>query len=93
MEGCNKFCSYCIVPFTRGEEISRPFKQIVKEAVTLSKIGTKEIILLGQNVNGYHVNENNESIEFSKLTNYLSLIKGIERIRFTTSHPKHFSKQ
>ena len=90
MEGCNKFCSYCIVPFTRGEEISRPFKQIVKEAVTLSKIGTKEIILLGQNVNGYHVNENNESIDFSKLTNYLSLIKGIERIRFTTSHPKHF---
>ena len=90
MEGCNKFCSYCIVPFTRGEEISRPFKQIVKEAATLSKIGTKEIILLGQNVNGYHVNENNESIDFSKLVNYLSLINGIERIRFTTSHPKHF---
>ena len=92
MEGCNKFCSYCIVRFTRGEEISRPFKQIVKEAVTLSKLGTKEIILLGQNVNGYHVNENNESIEFSKLINYLSLLKGIERIRFTTSHPKHFLK-
>ena len=92
MEGCNKFCSYCIVPYTRGEEISRPFRQIVKEAVTLSKLGTKEIILLGQNVNGYHVNENNESIEFSKLINYLSLIKGIERIRFTTSHPKHFLK-
>ena len=90
MEGCNKFCSYCIVPFTRGEEISRPFEQIVKEAVRLSKLGTKEIVLLGQNVNGYHVNENNESIEFSKLTNYLSLIKGLERIRFTTSHPKHF---
>jgi len=90
MEGCNKFCSYCIVPYTRGEEISRPFRQIVKEAVTLSKLGTKEIILLGQNVNGYHVNENNESIEFSKLINYLSLLKGIERIRFTTSHPKHF---
>jgi tRNA-2-methylthio-N6-dimethylallyladenosine synthase len=90
MEGCNKFCTYCIVPFTRGEEISRSFKQIVKEAVTLCKLGTKELILLGQNVNGYHVKENNESIEFSKLTNYLSLIKGIERIRFTTSHPKHF---
>ena len=90
MEGCNKFCSYCIVPYTRGEEISRPFRQIIKEAVTLSKLGTKEIILLGQNVNGYHVNENNESIEFSKLINYLSLLKGIERIRFTTSHPKHF---
>ena len=90
MEGCNKFCSYCIVPYTRGEEVSRSFKQIVKEAVTLAKIGTKEITLLGQNVNGYYVNENNESIEFSKLVNYLSLIKGIERIRFTTSHPKHF---
>ena len=90
MEGCNKFCSYCIVPFTRGEEISRPFKQIVEETVKLSRLGTKEIVLLGQNVNGYHVNENSESIEFSKLTNYLSLINGIERIRFTTSHPKHF---
>ena len=66
------------------------FKQIVEETVKLSKLGTKEIVLLGQNVNGYHVNENNESIEFSKLTNYLSLINGIERIRFTTSHPKHF---
>ena len=90
MEGCNKFCSYCIVPYTRGEEISRSFKQIVKESVTLSKLGTKEIVLLGQNVNGYHVNEIDESIDFSKLINYLSLIKGIERIRFTTSHPKHF---
>ena len=90
MEGCNKFCSYCIVPFTRGEEISRPFTQIVEEVVKLSKLGTKEITLLGQNVNGYCAKENNESIEFSKLTNYLSLIKGIERIRFTTSHPKHF---
>ena len=90
MEGCNKFCSYCIVPYTRGEEISRPFEQIVKEVVKLSKLGTKEIILLGQNVNGYYFYKNNEPIEFSKLVNYLSLIEGIERIRFTTSHPKHF---
>ena len=84
-EGCNNFCSYCIVPYVRGKERSRDAKDIIKEAKDLAGRGFKEIMLLGQNVNSY------EGIGFVKLLNKLNSIKGIERIRFMTSHPKDAS--
>ncbi|NIH16540.1 MAG: tRNA (N6-isopentenyl adenosine(37)-C2)-methylthiotransferase MiaB [Buchnera aphidicola (Periphyllus lyropictus)] len=92
MEGCNKCCSFCIVPYTRGKEISRFPKDILSEAKYLSKNGTKEIILLGQNVNSYKSKFSDGSIcTFSKLIKLLSKIKKILRIRFTTSNPMEFS--
>ena len=83
-EGCDKFCNFCVVPYTRGPEYSRPFHQIVNEAKQLVKNGSKEIILLGQNVNAY----NFENFRLSKLILELEKISGVERIRYTTSHPK-----
>lgn len=92
MEGCNKYCSYCIVPYTRGEEISRPFDDVIAEAVTLSKQGVKEITLLGQNVNAYQGLKHDGNIaDLALLITYLAEIDGIERLRFTTSHPREFS--
>ena len=87
-EGCDKFCSFCCVPYTRGAEFSRPVEQVYKEAKLLVENGFKEITLLGQNVNGYHgLHESGVEFSLGKLMNMLSGIDGIDRIRYTTSHP------
>lgn len=92
MEGCSKYCSYCMVPFTRGEEINRPFDDVLHEVSHLVAQGVKEVTLLGQNVNAYRGNmHNGETADLSLLINYIAEIDGIERIRFTTSHPMEFS--
>jgi len=91
-EGCDKFCHFCVVPYTRGPEYSRPFKQIIDEANTLVNNGAREIILLGQNVNAYNFSENNKNYKLSTLINKLNDIKNLKRIRFTTSHPKDMSE-
>ena len=88
-EGCDKFCNFCVVPYTRGPEYSRPLKQIVNEAVNLVSNGAKEIILLGQNVNAYNYNK---KYRLSSLIRALSNIKNLKRIRFTTSHPKDMTE-
>jgi len=87
-EGCDKFCHFCVVPYTRGPEYSRPFDQIITEAYTLVKNGAKEITLLGQNVNAYNYFDKNKSYKLSSLIHELNNIKNLKRIRFTTSHPK-----
>ena len=87
-EGCDKFCHFCVVPYTRGPEYSRPFKQIIDEAKYLIDNGSKEIILLGQNVNAY----NSEGYRLSNLILELEKFSGIERVRYTTSHPKDMTK-
>ena len=90
-EGCDKFCNFCVVPYTRGPEYSRPFKQIIDEANILVNKGTREIILLGQNVNAYNFFENNKKYKLSSLIKELNKIKNLKRIRYTTSHPKDMS--
>ena len=90
MRGCNNYCSYCVVPYTRGPEQSRGVSEILSEAADLAQNKYKEIFLLGQNVNSYG-NDLSQPVTFSKLLELLNDIKGIERIRFTTSHPKDFS--
>jgi tRNA-2-methylthio-N6-dimethylallyladenosine synthase len=87
-EGCDKFCHFCVVPYTRGPEYSRPFNQIINEVDQLVKNGVKEITLLGQNVNAYCFKENNKKYRISDLINYLDKFNEIKRIRYTTSHPK-----
>ena len=87
-EGCDKFCNFCVVPYTRGPEYSRPFIEIVNEAKVLSENGVKEIILLGQNVNAY----NNENYKLSDLILKIEKIPAIKRIRYTTSHPKDMTE-
>ena len=87
-EGCDKFCHFCVVPYTRGPEYSRPFDQIITEAYTLVKNGAKEITLLGQNVNAYNYFDKNNNYKLSSLIYELNNIKNLKRIRFTTSHPK-----
>jgi len=87
-EGCDKFCHFCVVPYTRGPEYSRPFDQIITEACTLVKNGAKEITLLGQNVNAYNYFDKNKNYKLSSLIYELNNIKNLKRIRFTTSHPK-----
>ncbi|RMX04595.1 tRNA (N6-isopentenyl adenosine(37)-C2)-methylthiotransferase MiaB [Legionella jordanis] len=92
MEGCSKYCSYCVVPYTRGEEISRPFDDVLAECYQLAAQGVREINLLGQNVNDYRgPMENGDIADLALLIHYLSAIDGIGRIRFTTSHPLAFS--
>ncbi len=91
-EGCDKFCNFCVVPYTRGPEYSRPFKQIIEEANNLVNNGAKEIILLGQNVNAYNFSGNNKIYKLSNLIRELNSIDHIERIRFTTSHPKDMTE-
>jgi tRNA-2-methylthio-N6-dimethylallyladenosine synthase len=91
-EGCNKFCNFCVVPYTRGPEYSRPFDQIIKEAKNLVKNGSKEIILLGQNVNAYHFISDGKKYKLSNLLLELEKIKDLVRVRFTTSHPKDMTK-
>ena len=86
-EGCDKFCHFCVVPYTRGPEYSRPFKQIIGEAHDLVSNGAREIVLLGQNVNAYHFSENSKNYKLSSLIRELDNIKNLKRIRFTTSHP------
>ncbi len=87
-EGCDKFCNFCVVPFTRGPEYSRPFNTILNEAETLIKNGVKEIILLGQNVNAYSYNQNSKEYRLSNILNELAKHSELKRIRYTTSHPK-----
>ncbi len=91
MKGCNKRCSYCIVPFTRGTEVSKPSKKVIEECKILAKSGVKEITLLGQTVNSYGRDKKNE-ISFAQLLEKINEIEGIERIRFTSPHPKYFTK-
>ena len=91
MEGCSKYCTFCVVPYTRGEEVNRRFDDIIFEVSNLAKLGAKEIILLGQNVNAYKsTNFSKDRVQFSDLIRYISHIDGIERIRHTTSHPIDF---
>ncbi len=91
-EGCDKFCSFCVVPYTRGPEFSRPFKKIVEEAEHLVKNGTKELILLGQNVNAYLFKDKGKSYKLSDLILELDKIEDLKRIRYTTSHPRDMSE-
>ena len=95
MEGCSKYCSYCVVPYTRGEEVSRPFDDVLTEVAGLATQGVKEIVLLGQNVNAYvgKMGNSNELADFALLIEYIAEIPGVERIRFTTSHPKEFTQR
>tara|TARA_B100000287_G_scaffold236064_1_gene222282 strand:+ start:1159 stop:2490 length:1332 start_codon:yes stop_codon:yes gene_type:complete len=86
-EGCDKFCHFCVVPYTRGPECSRPFKTIIKEAEELIKNGAKEITLLGQNVNAYNFYQNDNEFKISNLLNELEKYSELKRIRYTTSHP------
>ena len=95
-EGCDKFCNFCVVPFTRGPEYSRPFKEVVTEAKILASNGAKEITLLGQNVNSYGRDlkiDNKSRPYFSQLLHKLNEIDGLERIRFTSPHPKDFKEE
>jgi tRNA-2-methylthio-N6-dimethylallyladenosine synthase len=93
MEGCSKYCSYCVVPYTRGEEVSRPLDDVLVEIATLADQGVKEVTLLGQNVNAYRgaMGNSNEIADFALLLGCVHEIPGIARIRYTTSHPNEFS--
>lgn len=92
MEGCSKYCSFCVVPYTRGEEVSRPLQDVVRECEQLAARGVREINLLGQNVNAYRgVMDDGELSDLALLIHYVAAVDGIDRIRFTTSHPVEFS--
>lgn len=92
MEGCSKYCSFCVVPYTRGEEMSRPFDDVITEVATLAEHGVREITLLGQNVNAYRgLMDDGEVADLALLVNYVAAVDGIDRIRYTTSHPIEFS--
>ena len=94
MEGCSKFCSFCVVPYTRGQEVSRPFEDVLVEVADLAQQGVKEVTLLGQNVNAYLGKmEDGEIADFALLLEYVHEIPGIERIRYTTSHPKEMTQR
>jgi tRNA-2-methylthio-N6-dimethylallyladenosine synthase len=95
MEGCSKYCSYCVVPYTRGEEVSRPFDDVLVEVAGLADQGVKEVTLLGQNVNAYRgpMGGTAEFADFALLIEYVAEIPGIERIRYTTSHPNEFTQR
>lgn len=95
MEGCSKYCSYCVVPYTRGEEVSRPFEDVLVEVAGLADQGVKEVTLLGQNVNAYRgrMGDTAEIADFALLIEYVADIPGIERIRYTTSHPNEFTRR
>jgi len=92
-EGCSKYCSFCVVPYTRGEEVSRPLDDILAEAVALADQGVREINLLGQNVNAYRgLSHEGDVIDMATLVTYIAAIDGIDRIRYTTSHPVEFNQ-
>ncbi|HKB82162.1 MAG TPA: tRNA (N6-isopentenyl adenosine(37)-C2)-methylthiotransferase MiaB [Burkholderiales bacterium] len=94
MEGCSKYCSFCVVPYTRGEEVSRPFEDVLTEIAGLAEQGVKEVTLLGQNVNAYRgAMSDGETADFALLLEYLAEMPGIERLRYTTSHPREFSQR
>ena len=95
MEGCSKYCSYCVVPYTRGEEVSRPFDDVLTEVAGLAEQGVKEVTLLGQNVNAYRgaMGDTADIADFALLIEYVAEIPGIERIRYTTSHPNEFTQR
>ncbi|MDQ6216094.1 tRNA (N6-isopentenyl adenosine(37)-C2)-methylthiotransferase MiaB, partial [Achromobacter insolitus] len=95
MEGCSKYCSFCVVPYTRGEEVSRPFEDVLVEVADLADQGVKEVTLLGQNVNAYRgrMTDSDEIADFAMLLEYVHEIPGIERIRYTTSHPKEMTQR
>ncbi|WP_028996452.1 tRNA (N6-isopentenyl adenosine(37)-C2)-methylthiotransferase MiaB [Azohydromonas australica] len=95
MEGCSKYCSYCVVPYTRGEEVSRPFEDVLTEVAGLADQGVKEVTLLGQNVNAYRgrMGDSGEIADFALLIEYVAEIPGIKRIRYTTSHPNEFTQR
>jgi tRNA-2-methylthio-N6-dimethylallyladenosine synthase len=95
MEGCSKYCSYCVVPYTRGEEVSRPLEDVMAEVVGLVEQGVKEITLLGQNVNAYRgaMGDGSEIADFALLIECVAELPGLQRIRFTTSHPKEFTQR
>ncbi|MCK0769953.1 tRNA (N6-isopentenyl adenosine(37)-C2)-methylthiotransferase MiaB [Chromohalobacter canadensis] len=92
MEGCSKYCTFCVVPYTRGEEVSRPFEPVMEEVIHLADQGVREINLLGQNVNAYRgENQLGDEIDLAELISCVAAVEGIDRIRFTTSHPVEFS--
>jgi tRNA-2-methylthio-N6-dimethylallyladenosine synthase len=93
MEGCSKYCSFCVVPYTRGEEVSRPFERVVEEISVLASQGVKELTLLGQNVNAWRGTIGGEPADFSELLRYVCEIEGLERLRYTTSHPREFTQR
>jgi tRNA-2-methylthio-N6-dimethylallyladenosine synthase len=95
MEGCSKYCSYCVVPYTRGEEVSRPFDDVLTEVAGLAAQGVHEVTLLGQNVNAYRgkMGDTSDIADFALLIEYVAEIPGIERIRYTTSHPNEFTQR
>jgi tRNA-2-methylthio-N6-dimethylallyladenosine synthase len=94
MEGCSKYCTFCVVPYTRGEEVSRPFDDVLTEIAGLADQGVREVTLLGQNVNAYRGRMHDGSIaDFALLLEYLAEVPGIERLRYTTSHPREFSQR
>lgn len=90
MEGCSKYCSFCVVPYTRGPEVSRTVSDVIREVVNLSRQGVREVNLLGQNVNAYRGDLDGALVDLAELIHYVAQIDGIERIRFTTSHPIEF---
>ncbi|MEQ9005064.1 MAG: tRNA (N6-isopentenyl adenosine(37)-C2)-methylthiotransferase MiaB, partial [Pseudomonadales bacterium] len=91
MEGCSKYCTFCVVPYTRGEEVSRPVADVMREVVQLAGQGVREINLLGQNVNAYRGAIDGDVADLAELIHYVAEVDGIDRIRFTTSHPMEFS--
>ena len=94
MEGCSKYCTFCVVPYTRGEEVSRPFEDVLTEIAELACQGAREVTLLGQNVNAYRGRlPEGGAADFATLLEYIAEIPGIERIRYTTSHPKEFTQR
>ena len=94
MEGCSKYCTFCVVPYTRGEEVSRPFEDVLVEVAELAEQGVREVTLLGQNVNAYRgATPEGDAADLALLLEYVAAIPGIERIRYTTSHPREFTQR
>ena len=93
MEGCSKYCTFCVVPYTRGDEVSRPFDDVLTEVADLADQGVVEVTLLGQNVNAYRgpMGDSGEIADLATLLLHIAEIPGIERIRYTTSHPKEMT--
>ncbi len=93
MEGCSKYCTYCVVPFTRGEEVSRPFADVMRDVQVLAAQGIKEVTLLGQNVNAYRgIYDGGDTVDFAFLLQAVAALEGIERLRYTTSHPMEMTQ-
>jgi tRNA-2-methylthio-N6-dimethylallyladenosine synthase len=93
MEGCSKYCSFCVVPYTRGEEVSRPFADVLREIAALAAQGVKEVTLLGQNVNAWRGEVQGRGADFAELLAFVCELDGIERVRYTTSHPREFTQR